>query len=98
MRVIEIIRTHKWERFPESNAKLFRCKRCDIFLEIRTLRDKRWREMYERALTGKVSLFKNVYLFDWIGNSFGFFMDCNFNEDISKKHSCTYRIMERALR
>ena len=88
MRVIEIIRTHKWERVPESNAKLFRCKRCDIYLEIRTLRDKRWREMY------KVSLFKNVYLFDWIG----FFMDWDFSEEIAKKHSCTYRIMERALR
>ena len=80
MRVIEIIRTHKWERVP--NTKFFRsrfiCTRCGLYLDIKL---DNW-DSYKRLRIWGI----------------GVFMNCNFNEDISKKHSCTHRIMEQALR
>ena len=96
MRFIEIIRGHKWERLHFfNNAKRFQCKRCGIGLEVRTLRDKRWRDIY--ITDWKILGFKNVYLLD----NFGIFAGGGpyiSGDAISEVHGCKRRSMENALK
>ena len=97
MRAIEIIRSHEWERayqFPERE-KRFRCKRCGILLEIRTLTDKRWWGAYKHWGS---ALAKNAYLL--VDPIHGPFISGIYSsrEDISKDYSCSRRLMRMALR
>ena len=98
--IIEIIRTHKWERdfpgsgedrlgdyFPDyfNKLKLFQCKRCGILLEIRTLR-------------GKYGyLDKNVYLLTDPTHRPFYSGIYSSRGDISKDYSCSQRLIRKAL-
>ena len=97
MRFIEIIRGHKWERLHFfNNAKRFQCKRCGIGLEVRTLRDKRWRDIY--ITDWKILGFKNVYLLDNFGVFAGGGGLYTYRSETSKEYGCRQRVMGQALR
>lgn len=96
MMFIEIIRRHKWERI---RAKHFRCKRCNMLLEIR-VKSREWERSNFRWGSRALGR-QNTYLLTdpespavYLGITTSKYEVSN---ELSKEHSCAQRLIRKAL-